>query len=65
VPDGAHAVHVAQEPAQTNGIAEVAGMQLRRGLLHLLQHGCRQYQRPACSAAIPKMEPGEAEQVRH
>ena len=63
--DGAHAAHLAQEPAEANGITKAAGLQLRRGLLHPLQRVCGENPDPACCSAITKMEAGEAEQVRH
>ena len=65
VPDGADAVHVAQEPANAEGVAVRAAPQLGRRLLHPVQHVGGQDALTAFRAAITKMEPGPAQLVRH
>src|SRR5260221_6962635 len=65
VPDGAHAVHVAQEPTEANGVAQGARSQLSRGFLHLMQHVGGEYSDTACCAPVTHMEPGPEQQVCH
>ena len=63
MPDGPYAVDVPQEPADTEGVAERTALQSDRGLLHPMQHLCRQDALAAVRAAITEMEPGPAQQI--
>lgn len=65
VPDATHSTHIAQEPADADGVARSACSQGGRGLLHLMQHVGGKHPCPAFCTAIPKMETRPAQQVGH
>jgi hypothetical protein len=63
VADGVHSVHVAQEPADAEGVAQCAALQLDRRLLHLVQQLGGQDAVAAFCPVIAKMKPGPAQRV--
>ena len=64
VPDRSNAVHVAQEPADADSVAQRAGSQRSSRLLHPLQHFGGQNLDTALRPAVTEMEPGPPKLVR-